>query len=399
MIKISRMIPYQEWYGVERDSTISSPTWTRIGGNMSLHKTLPVHNLLKACLVSSGKTINYYLDPTDWSKKMNESASNLTGIDGDVMIRKTASSYWKFETVGNIQRVKCSLFPLPGFYEIRTWNYGAYEGKVSGSTLKSISGVLPTTSVSLTNFRTYARNNGTGYNQQLLEPYSEITWLAVIEFATFNIQLAVNDNLTVDGYRQGGMGNGVTTAISAEWLAYNNYNTFIVCGSSNSLASGTGEITVNIINFTGTTTRTFTVPRYRGIENFFGHIWKWIDGVYFNSTGGTQSAYVFDDPNDIVDNSTGTTARYVGNTPVTSNWITKLIFDTKGSILPLANGGGGQTTYICDYYYAPVINTGWYALVCGGIAINGGVAGTFSAYANGRATAADAGIGARLLTN
>jgi len=398
MIKISRMIPYQEWYGVERNSTISSPTWTRIGGNMSLHKTLPVHNLLKACLVSSGKTINYYLDPTDWSKKLDGSTSNLTGVDGNVMIRKTASSYWKFETIGNIQRVKCSLFPLPGFYEIRTWNYGAYEGKVSGSTLKSISDVLPTTTVSLTNFRTYARNNGSGYNQQLLEPYSEIIWLAVIEFATFNMQLAVNNNLTVDGYRQGGMGNGVTTAIDAEWLAYNNYNTFIVCGSSNSLASGSGEVSVNIINFTGSTTRTFTVPRYRGIENFFGHIWKWTDGVYFNSTGDTQSAYVFDDPANIVDN-TSVGARYIGTTPIINGYITKLIFDTKGSILPLINVGGNSVTYICDYFYIPTINTGWYALLCGGYAVNGGYAGPFYTLTNNRTSNASAPIGARLLTN
>jgi hypothetical protein len=392
------MIPYQEWYGVERDSTISSPTWTRIGGNMSLHKTLPVHNLLKACLISSGNTINYYLNPTDWSKKLDNSASNLTGADGNVMIRKTASSYWKFETVGNIQRVKCSLFPLPGFYEIKSWNYGAYEGIVTGSTLKSISGVLPTTSISLTNFRTYARNNGSGYNQQLLEPYSEIIWLAVIEFATFNMQLAVNNNLTVDGYRQGGMGNGVTTAIDAEWLAYNNRNPFIICGSSNSLASGSGEVSVNIINFSGTTTRTFTVPRYRGIENFFGHIWKWTDGVYFNSTGGTQSAYVFDNPANIVDN-TSVGARYIGDTSVVNGYITKLIFDNKGSILPLTNVGGNSGTYICDYFYTPTINTGWYALLCGGTAADGGGAGPFFANTSSRSTRTGTSIGARLTTN
>lgn len=398
MIKIARMIPYQEWYGVERDSTSSNPTWTRIGGDMSLHKTLPVHNLLKACLISSNKSINYYLDPSDWSKKIDGSASNLTGTDGNVMIRKTASSYWKFETNGNIQRVKCSLFPLPGFYEIKSWNYGAYEGIVSGSTLKSISGVLPSTVISLTNFRTYARNNGAGYNQQLLEPYTEIVWLAVIEFATFNMQLAVNNNLTTNGYRQGGMGNGVTTAISAEWQAYNNYSPFILAGASNSLASGTGEISVDIPNFTGTTTRTFTVPRYRGIENLFGHISKWIDGVYFNSTGNTQSAYVFDNPTNIVDN-TSVGARYVGDTPVVNGYITKLIFDNKGSILPLTNVGGGSTTYICDFFYTPTINTGWYALFGGGSAGHGSLAGPFCAYSHYRASGTFTDVGARLTTN
>ena len=396
MIKISRMIPYQEWYGVQRDLTSNSPTWTRVGGNMSLHKTLPVHNLLKACLIASGNTLNYYLDPTDWSKKLDGNASNLTGIDGNVMIRKTAPTYWKFETSGNIQTVKCSLYNLPGFYKINIWNYSAYEGIVTGSTLKSISGVLPTTNINLTNFRTNARNNGSGYNQQLLEPYTEIVWLSVIEFATFNMQLAVNAVLDVNGYRQGGMGNGVTTAISAEWNTYNGYYPFIYCGASNSLASSTGEVSVTINNFSGSTNRTFTVPRYRGIENLFGHIWKWIDGVYFNSTGSTQLTYVYDNPNDIVDNSS-IGARYIGNTPVTSNWIDTLIFDSKGSILPLSVGASASK--ICDYYYAPTINTGWYALVCGGSANNGADAGPFYAYTSNRTTNANTDLGARLLTN
>jgi hypothetical protein len=388
----------QEWYGIQRDSTSVSSTWTRIGGNMSLHNTLPVHNLLQSCLVTSGKTVNYYLNPTDWSKKLDGSASNLTGVDGDVMVRKTAPTYWQFTTVDNIQTVKCSLYNLPGFYQIPTWNYSAYEGVVSGSSLKSISGVLPTTSINLTNCRTYARNNGTGYNQQLLEPYSEIIWLAIIEFATFNMQLAVNATLDGNGYRRGGMGNGVTTAVTAEWNAYNGYNPFIYCGTSNSLASGTGEVSTVITNFGGAgVNRTFTVPRYRGIENIFGHIWKWIDGVYFNSVNSTQYTYVYDDPANIVDNSSGGTARYIGNTPVTSNYIQSLIFDSKGCILPLTVGG--SSTVVCEYYYAPTINTGWYALVCGGSASHGGYAGPFYASTIYRTTNTFTYFGSRLLTN
>lgn len=55
-------------YGVEWDSTNSSPVLTRIG-NMSLHKSLPIQSALRGC-VCQGKRIMYYLDPNDWSKKV-----------------------------------------------------------------------------------------------------------------------------------------------------------------------------------------------------------------------------------------------------------------------------------------------------------------------------------------
>jgi hypothetical protein len=384
------------WYGIERDLTISSPDWTRIAGSgqMALHASLPVQTSLKGVLLNADKTVNYYLKSDDWTKKADGSASVLTGADGNVMVRKDADTYWKFETAGNIQRVKCSMHPLAGFSKIEKWNIGAYEAKLVSTKLSSVAGVLPTTSRSETQFRADARANGSGYNQQWNEPYTEIVWMFIVEYATNNFQKAVNATLTAQGYKQGGLGNGVSTAVSAEWNTFNAYNTFITCGASDSLANGSGEVAVVIANFGGAgVNRTFTVPRYRGIENLFGHIWKWVDGVNLNHLAATREVWIFDDPALIADN-TSVNARYAGLLPELG-WVKTLIFDSKGCILP-ATVGGGATTYFCDYLYTPALGSGWRALFSGGRANSGAIVGLLSANANYGASDADTYVGARL---
>jgi hypothetical protein len=269
------------WYGIERDNTIASKDFTRIAGTgfMSLHASLPIQNSIKGVLMAADKSVNYYLNADDWTKKADGTASNRSGVDGNVMAYRSKDCYWKYETVGNIERVKVSEFPLTGFTKSSKCFYSSYEGKLVGTKLSSVAGVLPTTSRTETQFRADARANGAGYQQQWYDPYKEQLWLFMIEFATSDFQKPVNNLLTAEGYKQGGLGDGVTTANSTEWSSLNGYNPFIICGSSDSLGNGSGEVATVIPNFGGAGTNlTFTVPRYRGIENLFGHVWKWVDG-------------------------------------------------------------------------------------------------------------------------
>ncbi len=384
-----------KWYGVERDITSTSADWTRIG-NLALHQTtsLPVQSLLKGVVLNANRTVNYYLYPTDWTKKADGvTASVLTGADGNVMVRKDAPTYWKFEQVGNIQRVKCSTYPIPGFLKFDIWNVGAYEANIYNTKLSSIKGVLPTTSRSLTQFRADARANGAGYNQMWNDPWNEIVWMFVVEYATSNIQKAVAAD--AGGLRQGGLGDGVTTAVSAEWSAYNGYNPFITCGASDILANGSGQVSVTITNFGGAgINRSFNVPRYRGIENLYGHIWKWVDGKSFNHTATASEVWIFDNPDLIADN-TSVGARYAGNLPSASGYITNVIFGARGETLPLAVGGD-PSTYFTDYFWTPGLGTGWRALFSGAAADFGANAGCWSARTYYGAGDASTSIGARL---
>lgn len=387
-----------QWYGIERDLTIASPDWTRIASSpsaMNLHRTLPAHNILKGCVLKADKTVNYYLKADDWTKKADGTASDLTGTDGNVMVRKDRSLYWKFEQEGNIQRVKVSLYPLIGFSEKSIWNIGAYEGRLVSTKLSSVKGVLPTTSRSETQFRIDARANGAGYEQLWYDPYLELCWLYMIEYATSNFQKAVNTNLTAQGYKQGGLGGGVTTAVSAEWSAFNGYNPFVNCGATDSLGNGSGEVSVIVPNFGGAgVNRTFTPNRYRGVENLFGHIWKWIDGVTINHLADRSEVYIFNNPSQFADN-TSVNGRLAGVLPSAEGWVKTMLFGVNGDILP-ASIGGSSTTQMCDYFYRSAAGSGWRALMCGGAAFTGSSAGGLCATTSYGASSAHATVGARL---
>jgi len=377
------------YYGIEFDITNPSPTLTRIGSNMDLHKYLPAQNTLKGCLINDDLSINYYLNSTDWTKKEDGSSSILNGDDGQVMIRKTKPLYWRFETEGNIRRVMVSMGSLSGYTMSPVWNIGAYEASLNriNSKLSSVintttdfrggdnnstndansKGFLgkPATSISRTSFRTYARNRGTGWNQIMYNSYLEMFWLFAIEYATFNSQLPVNGTLDGNGYKQGGLGNGVTTSNGTEWNNFNGYNPFVNCGSSNSLGNGSGEVNIIITDFGGSgVNRTVTVNRYRGIENPFGHIWKWIDGANIYNNAGTNELYIIDNPTNLSDN-TSTNSRSAGNISSSSGWGVNLLFGNSGDIIS-STVGGSSSTYTCDYSYVGTTSSTWYALLVGG---------------------------------
>lgn len=382
------------WYGVERDNTQASPDWTRIASSpadMALHASLPVHALFKPCVMKADKTVNYYLNPTDLSKKADGTASNLTGADGNVMSHQSAS-YWIFyEKVGTVERMAVSVNRQTGagWSEVTPQFYSCYEGKVVAGKLSSIVG-MPTTSTSEINFRIAARANGVGFEQQWMMPYRQLVNLFQIQFATNNFQKPVNLTPTVQGYSQGGLGNGITTAVSAEWNTFNGYNPFISTGSCNTLAKHWGEASVVVPNFGGAgVNRTFTPNRFLFVENIFGHIWKWIDGVTINHLADRREAYVFDNPAQFVDGSS-VNGRLAGLLPSGNGYMATSLFP---EILPATTGDAGKYG---DYLYQPALGSGWRALLSGGHAYYGGYAGAFCAYTHNAASNAYARIGARL---
>jgi hypothetical protein len=251
-------------YGVQWDVTNSNPAVTRIGA-MNLHVLLPVHNRIKTCLLLDNGTVNYYLRETDWSKKEDGTASNLTGTDGQVMVEIPAF-YWKFTTDGNIRRVLISEYPLTGYTAVPRMFVSAYEAVLQRSNLKlaSVKNLTtdfrggsnnttwdaayntmlgrPVTSLSRTQFRTYARNRGTGWQMYTYQANTVLWWLFVTEFATRNSQAAVSYTLTAEGYKTGGLGAGVSSLDDTRWNHLTSYNPIIPVGASDSLASGTGEV-------------------------------------------------------------------------------------------------------------------------------------------------------------
>ena len=78
---LASLLPYAEEacaYGVEFDTTVSSPTCKRIG-NSDLHKSLPIQSRMRGCLLNDDGKVVEYLDPTDWT------GNDRTGLRGQVM--------------------------------------------------------------------------------------------------------------------------------------------------------------------------------------------------------------------------------------------------------------------------------------------------------------------------
>lgn len=419
--KLATMLPYLEdqcAYGIQWDTTVSTPTCTRIG-SIALHKSLPIQNRMRGCLLSDNGTVVEYLNPTNWR------AHTLDGSKGQVMVEIPAH-YRKFETEGTIRRCKLSEYPLPGYHAVPKMYISAYEAAMERSTGKLCSVVnmgtdyrggnnqadwdgtyrsvlgRPVTVKSRTAFRNAARlRNASATNEwNCLDynAYKAVFWLYYVEYANRNCQTAFNAQKDTNGFAQGGLGNGVTN--TPDWNGFNGYYPFVPCGYTDELGNASGEVAYVMQNAEGGTHGTVYVPRYRGIENPFGHIWKWTDGINIQiasaADGGTSKVYVADDPTNYNDsNYNGYTLR--GEEARTEAYVKELVFGEFGDIMP-AVVGGGSTTYWADYHYTniPASGTVLRGVLFGGAATSGANAGFGYADSDNAPSLTTAYFGSRL---
>jgi hypothetical protein len=227
----------------------------------------------------------------------------------------------------------------------------------------------PVTNLTLSQFRSYARARGNDgeykWNVMPYDLYLDLYWLYVIEYANRNSQAAFNGTLTLDGYRQGGLGDGVTLCDPTSANNWNSKNPFVPCGYTNSLGNTTGVVAINLpTGYNSETGRTQYVPSWRGLENPFGHIYKLADGIKFNNhtvyRTNDQSKYSSSASQGNYDNKGAKLSSG------TSNWVTKLLIGDDGDISPTA-GGGSSTSYYAVYHYKSANTTDWYCCQIGGM--------------------------------
>ena len=405
-------------YGVEWDITVSSPILTRIG-NPLLHKSLPIQSAYRGCVANNG-VVNYYLYPDDWAYKEDGSTpSVLDGTDGTVRVH-TPKFYGKSGSNGNKRWVRISLVkPDDSWVEIPELLIDAYRNTVDNTvsaTPKAVSVVntteafrgggnraqfdeyltteldtkdafrsdlgKPRTNVSRANMRTYATNAGS----ELLcyEYYKWIFyWNYVIEYANFNSQAAYNAELTSDGYRQGGLGPGVTdwTNSATSWFGYNGTYPITPCGYCNDIGNFTGIKDLVIPECTATNetdtvaTKTFKVPRWRGFDNPFGDIWTNLDGVVIQRTAANEISSVYTTTNkeeftDVIGSKT-----IAGYEVAKDGYIKEFDLGETAEIIPSSCTGASATIYICDYHSCNATSTGLRTLLVGGYALDGDLAG------------------------
>lgn len=334
-------------YGVRWNETLD--TWTRLGQNRSFtnfNNVFP-YNKIKRCNVADDGTVNaYYGDPTFIED----------GTNGQVMVEylKTYFKYLNYVDGSNTYHEWwISETLLAGFKIHPAFNYGvgvtkdkmytsAYEGSIydtsagvhlladeqiadftptTGDKLSSIKGAKPcsglTQALSIVNSRILAKNRGTGWGLWNGNQVAFVQHLFIIEYASFNPQ---------DKIGLGVVNKASGTANESE-----------ITGATSFLGNTTGR---------QSGTDGLTSVTYRGLENMWGNIWLWVDGINIQAD---NKLWVNTTNINMVSDSYATPYSLVGTLSNTNGYVSK-IFGTEYGLFATENTGS-STTRLHDYYY------------------------------------------------
>ena len=383
-----------------------SVSWAQSTDTYSGGGVTDVHRNMRRCVVRDNGQVNYYLSATDSTQKTDGSASNLTGADGQVMVEIPAF-YVKF-TPGSTRTWSISLLPADGYslhpafikngefvpyryygaYDACVFNGSVYESGLnydnnwtagqnwsadgSAAKLASVSGVYPAVGITRANARTLASNRGAGWRQ--VDVYLEwaVELLFLVEFGTFRTQQTIGNGNT-----------NVTNAYNAPSSGNQTDSPHSVAGKSNAL----GNASTNTTSGASSGTRDTAYMSYRGIENWYGNCWNWVDGYNINS----NQAYVSNNNTQFADD-TATNYNLLGAPMIASDGYVTNCQNDPFAFLPSAVGGS-TNTYWADYYYQ---SSGWRVPFFGGGATDGASAGGFFWHLSGDSSTLLRVISARL---
>lgn len=355
-------------YGVEWDTASSNPDGVRVG-NMQLHRELPIQSKIRGVILDNKGGIKSYLNNSNWS---NINTEYLT----ESVMTEIPEHWYKLYQYGTKFRIMLSAIPLPGYSHINQFYISSFESGIdrSSSTLISSYGVgstnvnkrggdntaewdstyrsllgRPVTNLTRDQFRQAARKRGSGWEMYTYGAHKTLFWLFAVEYATLNSQKPFNAQKDANGFSQGGLGLGPTQM--TDWANFNNTNPLIPCGYTNEFGNSSGEKAYVVKNSSDSTHATLMANRYRGIENPFGHIWKYTDGANIQVTTGDNGLSILwttDGPSNFSDSS------YVGydkkgNICRTDGFAKKMLLGEDGDIVT-TEIGGSSSTYWCDYY-------------------------------------------------
>lgn len=397
-------------YGVEWDMESSNPDGKRVG-NMQLHRDLPVQSGMRGVVLDNNGGVYYYHEPTAWK---------MTFASKDYASMVEIPDHWyKLYIIGTKFRMMLSSIPLPGYKHISKFYIGSSEAQMLRSlgllmsdktnstdtrggdntsewdnTYRSLLG-CPVTNLTRDQFRQAARKRGSGWEMYTYNAHKTLFWLFAVEYATLDSQKPFNAQKDANGFAQGGLGPGPTQM--TDWPNFNNANPLIPCGYTNEFGNGSGEKAYVVKNDSGGTHATLMANRYRGIENPFGHIWKYTDGANIQVTTGDAGLSILwttDDPSNFSDTSyTGYDKK--GNICRTNGYAKKMLLGEDGDIVT-TEVGGSSSTYWCDSYYTNTSANRMQVVRVGGRADDGPGAGLASVHTYAAPSDALRYLGSRL---
>lgn len=269
------------------------------------------------CLFKDGVEVGR-LNPNNFAQFEDGTDADITsGNAGDVMIAFPKLGY-KISTSGDILTVSmtnnpnakgyCYLAHTRGTTVKDKFYLGAYKGYTLDSKLRSLSGKGPTVNTTISDFRTQAQANGSGYDQSAFNQLVFRQCMYLLKYKNLDSQTAL-------GY---GYANGNS------WL--------IVTGGTNAKGMDYGETTGKL------------QMKLFGLEDFWGNVYEFIDGIFSDSSRNILTAT--ENFNDTGSEYTNQGASGFSND--VNGWISKVQGTSeKGFILKEKNGS--ETTYYSDY--------------------------------------------------
>lgn len=273
----------------------------------------------------------------------------------------------------------------PGGLDIDAFYIGAFEGAISGNgqgsniltsynlgsdRLQSVAGLQAVVNGQRSEFRAVSANRGAGWQQEDFWIRGALQILFMVEYGDLNSQDVLGDGFT--DWSSGTRDDHVVAS-----------NTNVIGLTGWSLRHGNKNA-----DLSGGNAHVGSYMSYRGIENFWGHIWKWMDGVNYNN----GRVYLSNNPADYEDDQQGHPYEDTGLNQPDSNGYVSGLHDYPDGFIVSANSGSGDT-YMSDYYW---YNSGWRVALVGGTLNSGGRAGFAALFADSSSATRSAATGARV---
>lgn len=400
------MIETEDVLGITMD--YKNKTCTRIAGAKNLtagadFDKFSMYGGRKRCNVSDGGTINAYYGDEGYTED---------GSNGQVMVyqpkfyylvcpleydrQETGYGYHLRKANYYISETQRAGFKLhPAFYdkngnEVDYILMSAYEGCIydtsanaylkndeqvidaSKDKFSSIAGARPATGVSqnLTrpNIEQMAKNRGEGWHSLGIKTASMEQLLMIVEMGMMNLQTAI--------------GQGV---VNLPWTTGSDTTSSYAgaTGSTASLGNGTGRAT-KTTTYEGGKATEYTVDGktsicYRGVENFWGNIWKFAYGInFYCEVGKPFLGYVCKDFNYAESKKTDNYENIGFALPSKNGYVSAMGYSTKYDWLFLPSEVKGNSSLpVGDYYYQNNTWDGYRIARLGGGWSHGSYAGGF----------------------
>ena len=299
------------------DQSVKDPT-TMISGDINSSVIQQIragsHRYLGK-YTADGQMTLCQLSDADSTKYADGTDAVLTGTEGDVFMKMPAFWYRAVEVGTDMWGIQFQLGSTsPGDGWIK-WDtnalIGVYEAYSTGSKVYSRSGVSSSGSISQANFKTYARNRGTGFQIVDWQMHCVMAILFYAQYGHTNCQEKI----------------GAGTSSSSKQCGQTN---------ANGMNDTKGTSPVSGLNDAGADGNTQSI-NFWGLENWWGNKYEWIDNVVVDAY-----EWKITEPDG--------TVRTPGKAYTSSNYITKMMFGENCDLIPTA-ASGSETTGFCDYYY------------------------------------------------